>query len=386
LWLIVALVGGGCNSILGINELTVVDAPPGTETDIDAFIPADASVPIDSVDAPPNMLCSMLADECYMDPLPAGDIVLGAVNTETDGRCTSVTQTNGQTFCAIVGGSIKILAAGAVITGDKPLMLVATTTITIDGDLDAGSTGAPARSGPGIGGTPNPCNNPNTGGGGQDGGGGGAGGTFSTKGGDGGDGAGNMGGNGANATNAQVPTTIRPGCRGGTGGKSATGVGGNGGGAILLVAGTSITISDRVIANGAGGTGASATQGGGGGGGSGGMIALESPMIILEAGAELSANGGGGGEGTITTNADEGEESTAWNVVAAGGTGGSGEGGAGGAGAAALINAAKGANGTTDSGNDGAGGGGGGGHGVVWLKGTLSGAGMTKISPSPVFK
>ena len=58
LWIVVALAGTGCNQLLGIDELTRVDAGGGSNT-IDA--PLIDAAPIDSIDSPPAMTCAAQA-------------------------------------------------------------------------------------------------------------------------------------------------------------------------------------------------------------------------------------------------------------------------------------------------------------------------------------
>ncbi len=385
MWIVVALAGTGCNQLLGIDELTRIDAS-GNPIDAPLF---DAA-PIDSHDSPPSMTCAMLVSPAKCFSNPTGAITIeNVINTDPSGdaRCMSVAQSTGPELCAIIGDTITVPAAGATITGSRPLLLLATTRITVIGVLDASSTiETTARTGPGTSTPPPGCTLP-TQGGGNDAHGGGAGGSFITKGGDGGDGAGQQGHSGANGANALTTTVLRAGCRGSPGGGGDGGTGGHGGGAIYLVAGTEIVISNRVIANGAGGTGATLNEGGGGGGGSGGMIVLDASTITMNGAiAQVSANGGGGGEGTRDTNAREGTESTAWNLAALGGSGGSLEGGAGGIGAVLALTGLDALNGTMINGNDGGGGGGGGGGGLVWVKGTLAGAQSAQISPPAVPK
>lgn len=385
MWIVVALAGTGCNQLLGIDDLTRIDGGGGA---VDA-------APIDSFDSPPAMTCAMLIApaKCFPSATGMGAVtIVGAVNTSAgaggDSRCVSVLLSTGPELCAIIGDTIAVPSSGATITGTRPLLLLASTTITVTGVLDASSSiEGTARTGPGSADPPS-CTLPTESGNGNDGHGGGAGGSFITSGGDGGDGAGQQGRGGANAATALVTTDLRAGCRGSTGGGgTGGGVGGAGGGAIYLVAGTEIVINNRVVANGAGGAGATSIAGGGGGGGAGGMIALDAPTVTLTgAAAQVSANGAGGGEGTFSSTARKGNESTVWNVAAAGGNGGSAPGGAGGAGSVLAGEGADASDGSTQSGNEGGGGGGGGGGGLVWLKGTPGGPQAAQISPPYVAK
>jgi hypothetical protein len=76
------------------------------------------------------------------------------------------------------------------------------------------------------------------------------------------------------------------------------GAGGGGGGAIQIVATGSLTVTGAEDGGpggiNAGGCGGKGGWGSGGGGGAGGAILLEAPVVRLEAGARLAANGGGG--------------------------------------------------------------------------------------------
>lgn len=382
MWLVVALAGTGCNQLLGIDELTRVDGGPGG-------IDSPSTIDAVQIDSPAGTICAMLASPVVCIPLPTGAVSIGDIDTDNDTKCTTLA---GSGICAIVGDTLTIPAGDtSTITGSKPLMLIATTTIKVSGALDASSTNTGVvvgRHGAGSDPVPTACGNLAAGTNSNDGAGGGAGGTFGTKGGDGGRGGG-PGGLGAVGATAQVPTIFRAGCRGSAGGNAVSGPGGFGGGALYLLAGVSIEIEDRVDANGAGGTGANSGEAGGGGGGSGGMILLEAPSItLIGSAAQLTANGGGGGEGTVGTNAQEGDESGDWDEAAAGGTGLSLNGGAGGLGALASGAGGTGVVGISGGqNNDGGGGGGGGGVGVVWIKGPApTGAEANQISPPATMK
>jgi hypothetical protein len=212
----------------------------------------------------------------------------------------------------------------------------------------------------------------------MEGGGGGAGGSFQTAGGGGGRGNGN---NVGGMPGSVEPTMgfVRGGCRGANGGASASPLefdafGGSGGGAMYLLAGDSIVIEGVLDASGAGGS--AGTQGddtdtntggaGGAGGGSGGLIALDAPMIVVEAGGRLVANGGGGGGGgppNIDKFATAGSEPATTGPEPYGAIGGtSAGGGEGGNGATKLDLAQAGAPNNVVEGGGGGGGGGGLGH------------------------
>lgn len=356
LGLAVALASAGCNSLLGIEDLTLSDASP-----------------------PDGALCyGTLITRCYEAP-PTGALALSStIDTATDVRCDVLAQPDGTEVCLVAGATIVIDAAGFTAAGARPLVLLAAETITVTGTLDVASRGATF----GAGANPPACG---TEGGGATGrhGGGGAGGSFGTRGGSGGVGGGGPG-EGGNPGVASAPVeavTVRGGCPGSAGGAGAVampGAGGAGGGAVYLIAGTSITVDGAIQASGsgAGATPVNSGSSGGGGGGAGGLVALEAPTIDVL--GSVVANGGGGGEGGgETLGGAPGDNGSVFNDAANGGAGTS-EGGDGGSGSVADMSPAPGSPGTQGTGQHGGGGGGGGGAGVVWTKGTLTG-----ISISP---
>lgn len=191
-------------------------------------------------------------------------------------------------------------------TGDRPVAIIATQSVSISGFLDVGSyadvgsPGAGAGRGcsmPALAGQSGTGSSPN-------GGGGGAGGSFQGAGGAGGAGerpdAVALGGPAGEAQ----PFGLRGGCGGAVGGASAvtgSGVGeaGFSGGGVYIVAPT-ITFEDgpRILAGGSGGLPGGAEAGGGGGGGSGGAIVFESSQLTVSGELPtICANGGGGGGG-----------------------------------------------------------------------------------------
>lgn len=200
-------------------------------------------------------------------------------------KVSDVVLADGRKALAFIARSFQIPGGvEAVVLGDRPVILIATETISIAGTLRvkqgfAGGSVADATTmlGGGEGG----------GAGGKTGGGG----SYCAK---GGAGAGSMGGTSGNTygNTSLVPLTA---------GSSGGGLyGGEGGGAIQLVAGVSIAISGIVTApGGAGGPGS--------GGGAGGSILIESPSVSLS--GVIAANGGGGTAGTGGGLADEGQAS-----------------------------------------------------------------------------
>ncbi len=352
----------------GLSDVCVGDEPPG-----------DGSVD-SSIDSPPALPCFGTPLVACLTTLPSQALALpAAINTMTD--CQQVLpQTNGPELCVIAGTSVTVPATTRV-TGPRGLVVVSTSTITVDGSLDASSTALV----PGGGANPSSCPAAGTGSSDAGGGAGGAGGGFATQGGDGGRGDENDNGmpagkaSGGVAAATQTTAVLRGGCRGGNGGDGNGGftTGSNGGGAVYLIAASSITVSTNggVYASGGGGGGGPAC-GGGGGGGSGGMIGFDAPAITID--GKVAANGGGGGGGGGSTGASlAGTDGTTtmYNTRAPGGAPGGGNGVAGGLGSAlGNLTGAIGANG------DCGGGGGGGGIGVVWTHGTVTG---TQISPAP---
>lgn len=336
----------GCNAILGIDDLSLRDGGAGRDAVLDGAA----------------FCYGTLVPTCFPMAPTGGLTLTGPLDTTSDARCSP------GPICAI--GADNLVIDRLDVTGKRPLALVAITTLTVAGQLDASST--QNRTGPASGSVA--CTVPSpAGGGGNPGGGAGA--SFGTVGGTGGKGATGGGAAGGIPGAIQQPTELRGGCPGAPGGGAAGtfGTGGNGGGALALYAGTKIQIDQDIRVVGAGGRGGITAGGGGGGGGSGGMIVLEAPMIVAL--NDVYANGGGGGEGANGNDDGEtGKESTAFDGVAAGGNNSGG--GNGGAGFAGTMAAGPGA-----TAGGGAGGGGGGGGGVIWIKGTLTG---TKISPAPI--
>ena len=309
---------------------------------------------------------------------PTGDLTLPAmINTTNDPLCSTDVMDVPAGLCVIARANIT--AAGGVtvaVTGDKPLVLVATDTINITGVLDAAShhsTADPyATTQIGAGADPTGACNAASAGGIS---GGGAGGTFVALGGSGGNG--DSGGAGGTAGGPQTAIALRGGCRGQNANNALGGRGGRGGGALYLIANT-ITIGGTINASGEGGArGITGANAGGGGGGSGGLIGLDAPTI--ENNGLVFANGGGGGEGAGGGNSGLPGLDPTGVTGATGGTGGGngGNGGLGGAGGSAGGNP-TGGNGQTV--NTEGGGGGGGGSGVIKVyRDTLGG----DYSPNP---
>lgn len=321
------------------------------------------------VDTPPGQVCvgSVLYTECF-EPASAPTTVYQPaapaqpINTDDNNNCDEVVpQVSGPDLCVKRARTITITGDFHFI-GERPYVLLATETITVESSSELDFSAVPDGTPPGCGATP----------GGQDlgagapaGAGGGGGGGFGSTGASGGAGQGIGGGGGGGGSG--FSNNIRFGCPGAKGGNSSDGDGGAGGrpgGSLFLMAGTSITIDGNLYANGGGGRGG-ANKAGGGGGGSGGFIGLDAPRVTLNTGADLVANGGAGGEGGGGgAGGSPGEDATRWDVRPDGGVGNS-NGSNGGDGAYMVTTAAT--NGGMNA--DGGGGGGGGfGHIRIYAK------------------
>jgi hypothetical protein len=306
---LLALAACGCRGLLGI------------QTPIDAS--GDGPIPID---APAE--CALWrpqgVDPCALGaPLPP--LVLGTgrfIHDTTSGKLSeiepsnalrlvlssdlTVMQSDGSTLAVLSVESLTVGAGAALrVVGDKPLLVVAWSTIRIDGAIDAGShvgdpqLGAGANKGCTSAAAMQGGNAPASGG---SGGGGGAG--HHGAGGSGGAAGVTAGGAGGGIIPALLVRGGCPGADSGTAGLIAnlpatpntTSAGGGGGGAMRLLAHDSIDIAGSVSAGGAGGAGALEMSAcGGGGGGSGGYIALDAPAVNVS--GAVAANGGGGGGG-----------------------------------------------------------------------------------------
>jgi len=263
--------------------------------------------------------------------------------------------------CVVAGASIDI-SGNLTGVGSRPLVLVSLSHVSVIGRVDVSSrlagTGAGANGTHCRAGTP-PAQT-----------GGGAGGSFGGPGGGGGSG---NGPGGISASAEAVAAPLRGGCAGQSLNPAAETAGG---GAVDFIAAGTIEIRGVVDASGAGGSGGSAGDFGGAGGGSGGTIAFDAPMVVLDTGAQVFANGGGGGGGgTDTQPGTVGSDPTQPTQPAPGGAGGGNQGTGGDGSAGATLNGSIGSNGA------GAGGGGGGGAGMIGID-TPSLSSTAAVSPS----
>jgi hypothetical protein len=321
----------------------------------------------------------------------------------------------GGDYCVVAGTTITIDTIVRA-TGSRPLVLLASDSITVNGSgiVDVGSHRSGSSAGPGAGeATDGVCHvgmppaDPAIGGISESSavrvGGGGAGGSFILQGGMGGHGAGipetmlytSTGGGPWGSVTAESLTSLRGGCPGQQGASQEAkgvapsgGAGGDGGGAVFLIAGNTITINGSILAGGEGGAGATniGQASGGGGGGTGGTIGFDA-MVIMAGSSSVIATGGGGGQGGDsgrTATAAAGEDGS-FTTAAAGGAGGSGaNGGSGGAGSIGPGPGLDGAIGALHTGGGG-GGGGGGGPGVILVLRPSSPTAFHDVAPQPTF-
>lgn len=365
-WLVVALSVAGCRQVLGIE-------PPSTAASgVDAS-GTDASGADAAASDGPHQFCYGAAGYqlCFATP-PTGDVVLtgsnNKISTNTFTACTAAPTSWGSAqpdVCMIAADTIE-LTTSLRVTGTKPLVLVAATSIDIAATLDLSNNGAGSAQPQCA--TINGYSDTST----SNTGGGGAGGSLKTQGGAGGYGSGY--GVPCPAETNHVP--LRGGMAGGGGGdyeaNNGGGTGGLGGGAVFLAAGSAITVDGVINVSGGGGAGGT-YYGGGGAGGAGGMVALAAPLLSV--GGIIMANGGGGGTPGINDAATGYGASPSVSSPLDGGSGGtmdqgSGSQPSGGHGCGAAAPAVAGASGTA---------GGGGGCGFVLVSGTVTGG--TSISP-----
>jgi hypothetical protein len=302
--------------------------------------------PVDTL--PPNCFGTGLDVRVCLSAPPSGDFHVTTdrmIDTTGGPPCDP----DIATFCVIAGTAVQIDQGKTLgVNGTRPLVLVSTSELVIDGVLDVAShLNTPQHFGPGA---DSPLCHAGTVAANR---GGGSGGSLGTTGGNGGP----TGGALAGAT--LVPATLQGGCKGSDG--AGGGQLGHGGGAVYLIA-TSISVNGSINASGESGTSTANDGRGGGGGGSGGMIVFDAPSLSIALGAQIFANGGGGGEGTGGNTGNDGIDASG---PSAGGLGGSGasSGGDGGAGGFGTADGGAGAAGTDV--NIIGGGGGGGGAGII---------------------
>ncbi|HEX2687975.1 MAG TPA: hypothetical protein VHN14_15210 [Kofleriaceae bacterium] len=353
--------------------------------EVDAAVDTPGTPPVDGQACFGTGIVRVCLATTPAQPLTIPDAL--TIDTSDSTMCAA-TVSGAANYCVIAATSITVNATLRA-KGTKPLVLIASDTITVNQLIDVAShrtipefVGAGADPATCMAGTlPNGARS------------GGAGGSFVGKGGDGGGGAAGGGGTGGRSVNGTNNITeLRGGCPGQAGTGNGKGAGGHGGGAVYLIAGNRIDITGPGINaageggdSGKGGPIATPNASGAGGGGTGGMIGFDAPTIANNNNSLLLANGGAGGEGSgVTTDGDPGDDPST-TAAAIGGTassqiGGDGGNGSSGPATGAGANGKNGADGSSNAGNDGGGGGGGGGAGLI--KGPAASLG-NNVSPAP---
>jgi hypothetical protein len=379
------------------DALTRRDTAASRDSSVPRSDGADASAG-DVLDAAPEQVCGWpfrpeYFDRCN-DPVPAGSALTlssGAFVYDTDSGLLSHTSAEVSSPPSSIVNEARVIwvtsfvvsgAATLRATGSRPLMVVSTGDMTIDGSIDVSSSTRTAGDfdlGAGAIADPSSCSSPPLAGTrcGKHGASGGGGGGFAIAG-----GAGDGGGKGHDCgdgdSDGKPPTSggapieglagqIRGGCAGAPGDFTDEdgaviedrGEGGPGGGALHLTARGVLTVRGTLHAGGAGGRPGSDHRASGGGGGSGGYIGLESNDLRVQQSAVLAANGGGGGGGCDNPTGLAGADGTPFATAAAGGAA-QGDGGEGNDGAYLSV-----APGTADAAGKRGGGGGGGGVGFI---------------------
>lgn len=424
-----ALLGGGslgCSALVSTDESKLGGGGPGVDggpgdgggdggpgPDAGDGGPGPDSGPGDggAVDMVPSNVSAALWD----DGAPALDLSeerrygLDTSTCEaTMARSQVVAQAEGPELCVVQVRDL-ILGEGASlrVSGRRPLVLMASGRVRIEGTIDVSAVGIEPGPGGARGGTRMDPDGQGVGGGGagehvgsfDDGGGGGGG--LCGPGGGGGNGGGAEGG--VPGDTARTDWELMPlvgGSGGGRGpgadlfgGSSNAGRGGAGGGALQISARERIRLEGEVLAGGGGGfpgrnqASSSVNWGAGGGGGSGGAILIEAPEIDIGGDAFLNAaGGGGGGSASAPGDGDPGQDGRDTTDRALGGAGaGDGPGtgdlsasGGDGGGAATL----PGDPGQTNPQDNANGGGGGGGSGCILLR-TASGSLASRVEATP---
>lgn len=379
-WLVVgSLALVGCSFSAKSGTGAAQDAGDDDQAEPDAAPVIDAGMLVDSSVMP--VCVGGTYEKVCVEP-PAATLMLATqtIDTTSSALCKPFSATPSIPLCVVPATAITIPQGSTVtVIGNRPLVLLSTSTITIDGTLDASST--PARTGPSA--DNGPCGNANGPGNGFQGGGGG-GGSYGTAGGNGANSPSSFGGGAAAAPNLAGFTA---GCRGNKGG-NGIGDGGNGGhsgGAVLLLAAQTVTVSQNgtVNASGAGGNAGRPGGGGGGGGGTGGTIVFDAMTVNVS--GKCFANGGAGAGGANNGPARDGGQSTAPDKAAIGGDGArtGGDGGNGATSKDGSLPGSPGQNGGFPSGGAGGGGGGGGGVGLIKVFATTKNLDEDGLSPQP---
>ena len=429
--LALALIAPGCSQIAGIGDKFAAGEPNDAGDTVDAV---DALEPCECVGS--TLSCpggeTLCAATCLDQPDPhcallipsnavdrallaqvSTKITFGAatvIDTSTGAITGGITRAAGTgvesgigysqlgTLGVFVFDELEISAAVTVrVIGTRPAVLLVGKTVRVTGIIDAsGNQTARTQAGPG-GGTG--AQGATVAGGCAPGGAGKSAGTLSDSGGGGGGGAA-AGGSGGQSGTAQVgaggtaciPLTLEPLVGGsgggiGAGGDAVAARGGGGGGALQISSLEQIIITGTIDIGGAGGeagqgdtnTADGTNAGAGGGGGGGGALLLEAPVVTVNAGAVLAANGGGGGgAGNDQTDGTSGQDGQRSATVALGGQSAISQASDGGDGGANTTAAKSAANSSTASYNAG---GGGGAVGRIFVRAHASPALGGTISP-----
>lgn len=365
------LAATGCSQLFGLDSPAHLDASTGGDDDA----PSDVA----TIDGDPN--CYGHLHVCVTKAAADRTFAAQTINTSMPAACDAVVAQGigGPELCVLFGRTV-IVSGIVKATGSRPLVIVATETLSITsaGAIDAASR-TTGTSMIGAGANPAECVD------GEDGmnttnadASGGAGASFQGIGGDGGDGdpAG-----GRAAVTTPTPTHVRGGCKGRRGGIANGALaydGGDGGGAVALVAGIRVDVSGDINVSGGGGKGGAIGGNGGcggSGGGSGGHIWLDAPTVNVAGDVFANGGGGGGASGGTLPGATGGTSADPATGGAAGGGAGAGTGGAG-AGGGSLA-------GVVGVTNASGGGGGGGGAGYIQIFAPSTQLANT-ISPPPI--
>ena len=291
------------------------EASPGSTTS-DALDRSDApsqDADARTIDAPNAPPAAFVVDHLGpIDPaLLQGNIVINTFTNVSSLALVPAVQTVGGGAVSVLYFDTLVVNARFNIDGNKPVLLVGNQiTVNSGGGINAGANGILAFAGGGS------FSARGAGGGGigavapkssaDPGGGGGGFGTAGAAGGTADPTAAAAGAAGIAYGTAQMTTLIG----GSAGGDAACGDnparGGAGGGAVQLTARVRIVLNGVVTAHGGGGSaGLRCTPrdsyDAGAGGGSGGVIFLQAPVLTMNGGSGLYANGGGGGAGAQNT-------------------------------------------------------------------------------------
>jgi hypothetical protein len=308
----------------------------------------------------------------------------------------------GPDVCVLQVGDLRIREdATLAVVGSRPLVIMASGGVTIEGTLDVSAELGRSGAGGFRGGTRDELagGGPTAGGGGEhldlyaDGGGGGGGLC----------GAGGAGGVGGTAIGGTPGPAIEPSWElvplvgGGGGGRGRgtfvpgadainAGLGGAGGGAIQISARVRIRIDGVVLAGGGGGGAgtnsiAAGNYGSGGGGGSGGAILLEAPEVEVRGTLGAAGGAGGGGADVRDGDGEDGDDGVVARLGrAAGGAPGGAFAGRGGDGGGGDVH--DGDTAGEGRGSSGNGGGGGGGSGCILVRTETGEASVANTNPA----